>query len=50
MSYFTPDQPWLYLLLYGIMMTIILIAGIIIYLNRRKKGKAKPDDEAKEGE
>jgi cytochrome c-type biogenesis protein CcmH/NrfF len=46
MSTFSPDQPWLYLLIWGSFMVLLILAGIIISFIRR----SKKNDETEEAE
>ena len=42
---FTPDLPWLYLLIWGSVVTFLIFFGLIMQLTQRKKKKAQQEDE-----
>ncbi len=42
---FTPDLPWLYLLIYGSVVAFLAIFGLIMALTQRKKKKRQLEDE-----
>ncbi|MFW9923388.1 MAG: hypothetical protein ACFFDW_08915 [Candidatus Thorarchaeota archaeon] len=48
MAIFTPDQPWLYLLVYGSFMVFVLTFGLILALTQRNKKRKQAEMNASE--
>jgi hypothetical protein len=42
---FAPDLPWLYLIIWGSVVTFLTLLGLIMGLTRRKKKKAQVIEE-----
>lgn len=45
MSALSPDQPWLYLVIYGSFMVFLITVGLILTLTQRKKNKQGIEEE-----